>query len=149
MTLNIFDFLTDIWNLAPFLFVDKLKLYWQLDLHISRISRENGKWFCETFLARNAAREIARKIDQNLANFDPKLAKIWAIFKVEWLQLSWSYYANCFLWLFELLIRFNYVPLIILSKWNKIIFNKNMSFVRNSTFTFIGCKSALKIAHIR
>ena len=47
-----------------------------IDRHISRISRENGKWFCETFLARNAAREIAGKIDLFLANLDPNLAKI-------------------------------------------------------------------------
>ena len=47
-----------------------------LDRHISRISRENEKWFCETFLARNAAREIARKNDQNLANLWPNLTKM-------------------------------------------------------------------------
>ena len=44
-------------------------------MHISRISRENEKWFCETILARNAPREIARKIDQFMAKFEPILAK--------------------------------------------------------------------------
>ena len=38
-----------------------MKITLKLDRHISRISRENGKWICETFLARNAAREIAGK----------------------------------------------------------------------------------------
>ena len=57
-------------------------------MHISRISRENEKWFCETFLARNAAREIARKIGQFLAILDPNLAKIQAIFNVELPKLS-------------------------------------------------------------
>ena len=50
-------------------------------MHISRISRENEKWFCEIFLARNPAREIARKMSQILANLRPNLTKIWAIFK--------------------------------------------------------------------
>ena len=57
-------------------------------MHISRISRENEKWFCETFLARNTAREIARKIGQFLAILDPNLTKIQAIFNVELPKLS-------------------------------------------------------------
>ena len=69
----------------------------QLDRHISRISRENEKWFCETFLARNAAREIARKIGQFLAILDPNLAKIQAIFNVELPILSWKFYTNLYL----------------------------------------------------
>ena len=47
-----------------------------LDLHISRISRENGKWFCETFLARNEVREIARKMGQIVANLKSNLTEI-------------------------------------------------------------------------
>ena len=66
-------------------------------MHISRISRENEKWFCETFLARNAAREIARKIGQFLAILDPNLAKIQAIFNVELPILSWKFYTNLYL----------------------------------------------------
>ena len=55
-------------------------LFWfPIVMHISRISRENEKWICETFLARNSTREIARKIDQFLADFAPNLAKIEAI----------------------------------------------------------------------
>ena len=56
-------------------------------MHISRISRENEKWFCETFPARNAAREIAgenlpifgqflAKFDQKIDQFSSKLAAI-------------------------------------------------------------------------
>ena len=55
-------------------------------MHISRISRENEKWFSETFLARNAAREIARKVGQFLAILDPNLAKILTIFIAELLN---------------------------------------------------------------
>ena len=54
-----------------------------LDRHISRISRENGKWICETFLARNAAREIAGKSYQFLANLEPNLVKIWSFFQAK------------------------------------------------------------------
>ena len=46
-------------------------------MHISRISRENEKWFCETFLARNAAARNCGKNRPFLANFEPKLTKIW------------------------------------------------------------------------
>ena len=54
-------------NLKKIFFNDFKKLYIEsfilyvlqrlLDMHISRISRENEKWFCETFLARNATQE--------------------------------------------------------------------------------------------
>ena len=51
-------------------------------MHISRISRENEKWFCETFLARNAAREIAGKTDHFLANFWQFWTPIWPKFNI-------------------------------------------------------------------
>ena len=41
----------------------------------SRISRENEKWFCETFLARNAAARNCEKNPPFLANFGPNLTK--------------------------------------------------------------------------
>ena len=47
----------------------------QLDMHISRISRENEKWFCETFLARNAAAENCEKYPTFMANFGSNLTK--------------------------------------------------------------------------
>ena len=73
-------------------------------MHISRISRENEKWFCETFLARNAAREIARKIGQFLAILDPNLAKFLTIYNAELLKLSLKYYTILYrmtLWTFR------------------------------------------------
>ena len=55
----------------------------RVDRHISRISRENGKWFCETFLARNAAREIAGKSYQFLANLKSNLVKNCSFFQAK------------------------------------------------------------------
>ena len=46
-----------------------------VDMHISRISRENEKWFCETFLARNAAARNCGKNGPILANFEPNFSK--------------------------------------------------------------------------
>ena len=71
-----------------FFYKKNMKITLKLDRHISRISRENGKWICETFLARNASREIARKIDQFWTEFGPVLTKKWPIFKANSLQLK-------------------------------------------------------------
>ena len=51
-------------------------------MHISRISRENEKWFCETFLARNAAARNCEKNRPFLANFGSNLTKFWPKFEV-------------------------------------------------------------------
>ena len=78
---------------------DGLKGAW-VDMHISRIFRENEKWFCEIFLARNAAARNCEKNPPFLANFGPNLTKYWVIFKVRFLFYELTLLYHWFLTVF-------------------------------------------------
>ena len=76
-------------------------------MHISRISRENEKWFCETFLARNAAARNCGKNRPFLANFEPNLTKIWDFFQGKLLSYELKLlYQMILLDFFEVVLRF-------------------------------------------
>ena len=76
----------------------------RLDMHISRISRENEKWLCETFLARNPAARNCEKNSLISANLEPNLTKNWTIFKTKLLPFKNRVLLTIYITLFHLLI---------------------------------------------